>query len=105
MVYVGTSNGQLQYTDDLANWQLRTTGLPGGFITDIAVDRTDANTAYVTFSGFGIAHVLRTTNAGTSWTNVGGGLPDIPVNAVALDPVSRMPAFKVCAGRIEKPDA
>jgi photosystem II stability/assembly factor-like uncharacterized protein len=89
VVYVGTSGGQLQVTSGGETWTLRTTGLPSRFITDIAVDRADANTAYVTVSGFGTGHVFRTVNRGVTWTNASGNLPDMPVNAVSLDPVSR----------------
>jgi photosystem II stability/assembly factor-like uncharacterized protein len=94
MVYVGNNAAQVQVTTNLSTWTLSTSGLPLRVVTDIAVDRTDANTAYVTFSGFNAStavqgHVFRTVNGGATWTNVSGNLPDIPANAVAVDPVSR----------------
>ena len=62
-------------------------------ISDIALDRNDATgrTAYVTIMGFGAAHLLKTTDAGSTWAKLdgdpqNGGLPDAPANAVALDP-------------------
>jgi photosystem II stability/assembly factor-like uncharacterized protein len=89
-IYVGAWNGQVYVTPDGgANWNLRTTGLPTRYVEDFAVDRADWQTAYVTLSGFGSGHVFRTTNAGQTWTNVSNNLPDIPVNAVIVDPASR----------------
>ncbi len=89
-VYVGTNNGLLQLTTDGgASWAPRTSGLPNRFVQDIAVDRADWQTAYVAVSGFGTGHVFRTVNGGQTWNDVSGALPDVPVNAVILDPASR----------------
>ena len=63
-------------------------------------DPTDNKIAYVTFSGFSnwpagctgpTGHVFKTVNAtlgaATLWTDIdGSGLPDIPVNAIVIDP-------------------
>jgi hypothetical protein len=68
-------------------------------ISSVAIDTSDptGNTAYVTVMGFtgGPGHVWQTSNAGTSWTDwtgFGGAapLPDSPVNAVVVDPVSQI---------------
>ncbi len=62
---------------------------PGGFdISSIAVDPNDSTgrTVYVTVMGFGIPHLYRSTNAGTTWTNISANLPDAPANSVAVDP-------------------
>ncbi len=88
IVYVGTSAAQLHVGIN-GTFTQRTSNLPTRFVTDIAVDRSDSLTVYVTFSGFGTGHVYRTTNGGQNWTNVSNNLPDMPVNAVVLDPVSR----------------
>jgi len=42
---------------------------------------------YVTFGGFGTAHVIKSTNAGESWINITNNLPDVPTHSVAVDPV------------------
>jgi len=56
-------------------------------ISSVATDSSDAsgNTAY-TVMGFtgGIGHVWKTTNAGGTWTDFTGNLPDSPVNAVVV---------------------
>ena len=51
-------------------------------------------TAYLGFNGFsrrwiegpgaGIGHLYKTTNGGTTWTDVSGNLPDVPVNDVLI---------------------
>ena len=59
-------------------------------ISGVATDSADAtgNTAYVTVMGFtgGPGHVWKTTNAGVTWTDFTGTLPDSPVNAVVVYP-------------------
>jgi len=59
-------------------------------ISGVAIDPTDTTgkTAYVTIMGFtgGVGHVWKTTNAGSSWTDFTGNLPDSPVNAVVVSP-------------------
>jgi len=57
-------------------------------VSGVATDSSDASgkTAYVTVMGFtgGTGHVWKTTNAGSSWTDFTGNLPDSPVNAVIV---------------------
>ncbi|MCC6651797.1 MAG: T9SS type A sorting domain-containing protein, partial [Candidatus Eisenbacteria bacterium] len=69
-------------------------GMPTNkYIGRIAIDPVNANIAYVCFGGFNIAagaHVWKTTNllSGTpTWAAAGLGLPDVPVNAFAIDPM------------------
>src|SRR5947209_7710971 len=56
-------------------------------ISSIAVDGSDpsGNTAVTTVMGFGVGHVWRTTNAGQSWSNISGNLPDAPADSVLVD--------------------
>jgi uncharacterized repeat protein (TIGR01451 family) len=66
--------------------------LPRRPVGSIAVDRSNYRIAYVAYNGFNAAtphrpgHVFKTTDAGQSWTDVSGNLPDSPVNSVVLDP-------------------
>lgn len=84
-VYIGTSDGNVQVSrDGGATFTLSTTGLPNRTITRIVVDRTNPLRALLTVSGSGAAHVFLTTNAGQSWTNISGALPDMPVNSAAI---------------------
>jgi hypothetical protein len=56
-------------------------------VSGIALDPSDATgqTAYVTIMGFHVSHVFKTTNAGQSWTDFTGNLPDAPADAVIVD--------------------
>jgi hypothetical protein len=58
-------------------------------ISSVAMDASDARgaTAYVTVMGFtgGPGHVWKTTNAGATWSDFTGNLPDSPTNAVVVD--------------------
>jgi hypothetical protein len=62
---------------------------PQGFpISSIALDSSDplGKTAFVTIMGFHVAHVWKTTNAGVSWSDFSGNLPDAPANSIVVDP-------------------
>jgi hypothetical protein len=74
-------------TNNGTQWTLRTNGLPTLYCTRIAVHPTDPASAYAAFSGYSSgAKVYKTTNYGSSWTNVSSNLPNIPVNCVIVDP-------------------
>ena len=60
--------------------------LPNRSVTRIAAHPSDPQTAYLSYSGFGTEHVFKTTDGGATWTSANSGLPDIPVNAVLVDP-------------------
>lgn len=66
--------------------------LPTRFVTDIALDASNAQRAVVTFSGFTSVtpttpgHVFLTNNQGQSWTDISGNLPDVPVTSAAINP-------------------
>lgn len=102
IVYAGTSSGKVWKSTDggatLANWSDVTSApLPNRYLKDIAVDPTDPDIIYVTFSGFSSStpttpgHVFRSADGGATWTDISGtppsiaALPDIPVNAIEID--------------------
>jgi hypothetical protein len=74
-------------------WTNVTATLPVRWVTRVAVDPTHHMTAYATFSGRRwdeqIGHVYRTADAGETWDDITGNLPDAPVNAIAIDPELR----------------
>lgn len=98
IVWVGASDGNVQFTTTAGNLQTATftnvtkAPLPNRYVTDIAVDTNNPNRALITYSGFNTntsatpGHVFLTTNQGASWIDISGNLPDIPVNSIALDP-------------------
>ena len=62
-------------------------------IGDIAIDRADSSGQSVYlgilgFSGGTGGHVFHTTNAGSSWTDISGNLPDAPVSSIVVDPIA-----------------
>ncbi|HXI03840.1 MAG TPA: hypothetical protein VNI57_11755, partial [Candidatus Saccharimonadales bacterium] len=95
VIYVGSSNAQIQMTSDLGvGWTpVAAPPLPDRFVSTIAVHPADANTAWVGYSGFddpntGSGHVFETTDRGATWIDVSANLPDIPVNDLVIDPAS-----------------
>ena len=52
-------------------------------ITDIAVDPSDSNIVYVTCSRYDKGQkVYKSTNGGKNWSNISGGIPNIPVYSI-----------------------
>ena len=80
-------------TKGASNWFDRTGKTnPERFpISAVAMDSSDTTgkTAYMAIMGFHVSHVWKTTNAGVSWTDFTGTLPDAPVNAVLVDAASK----------------
>lgn len=106
VIYVGSDTGDVEVTSNGGTaWaSIATPTLPVRSITQIAVDPSSptGDIAYVAFSGFGTCatfcsgptgHVFKTVNgtagAATTWVDISGTttkLPDIPVNAMVVDP-------------------
>lgn len=92
VIYVGSDDSHVWVsTDDGTNWNEISDGLPIRWVTRVAVDPTDENIVYATFNGLKWRdpqpHVFRSTNKGTTWSDISSNLPDAPVNAFAVDPV------------------
>lgn len=85
-IYVGTNDGKLHASSNGGGSFTLGSGYPNRTVTDIAAHPTDANIAYATFSGFNAPHVYKTTNRGLTWTSVSGNLPDVPANAIVIQP-------------------
>jgi len=76
--------------------EVDTLAMPSAYVARAVIDPTNANTAYVTFDGYGLAagqHVWKTTDlnlATPTWTAAGGTgvnvIPDVPTNAFVIDP-------------------
>jgi len=87
VLYVGTDDGRVWTSRDLgATWTLVLSGQP--WVTRVAPDALDANTVYVTLSGYRAGsyqpHVLVSHDGGLSWTDLSGNLPQAPVNDVIV---------------------
>jgi hypothetical protein len=96
-IYIGSSRGKLVRLDNAATVttataSANTTDLTGaGFpVANLSCINTGSseNTLVAVFSNYGVGHVYVSTNAGASWTNVDGNLPDMPVRWAVYNPQS-----------------
>ena len=71
-------------------------GLPNRYVTGIKIDTTDPTHVYLSLSGYsrhwivgpndpGVGHVFESTDGGSSWSDISGNLPDLPMNDIALE--------------------
>ena len=88
--------------NDPAGWHIaKAAGLPSRYITSVRMDPTDPRTVYVTLAGYGrrwafpgavgedtskvgVGHVLKSTDAGETFTDVSGDLVDAPADWVEV---------------------
>ncbi len=86
LMLAGTVSGDLRYSlDDGQTWQ-RSTGTPNRFVTSIVCDPVNGDRVYATFSGFGAGRVYRSDDKGATFVNISSNLPNVPANAIAVDP-------------------
>ena len=97
-VYTGAEDGRVFFspnakTSDSPSWSRLDLGdLPERPVTQIAVDRSNYRTAYISYGGFNRStpqrpgHLFATIDGGKKFLNISGNLPDLPVNSVILDP-------------------
>lgn len=84
VVYSGSDNGRVFRSDNGGtDFTDITSGLPSRSINDIAADPTNPDRAFVVVGGFNASHLWEWNN-GTGWTERGGGLPNVPTNAVLM---------------------
>lgn len=63
--------------------------LPYGQITYLCVDPLNEQRVWATMSGYNAGNkVFYSNNAGASWTNISGNLPNLPVNCITYGPGS-----------------
>ncbi|MCW2898693.1 MAG: hypothetical protein JWO67_958 [Streptosporangiaceae bacterium] len=91
-VFVGTTDGRLYVTRwSGSSWgaltQL-TTPRANAWISDVHVDPGALTRIWVTHTAMNGGRVWRSTDGGTSWTDRSAGLPQLPLNAVEVDPVN-----------------
>ncbi|HTC21750.1 MAG TPA: hypothetical protein VK859_12925, partial [bacterium] len=93
VIYAVTADPQVDVTTNGGGTWTNVTGslLPKLFyiVNCITVDPTNPAQAYIAFqqiTGSSAGHIYVTSNTGTTWTDIGGNLPDAPVNWVLVDP-------------------
>ncbi len=89
-LYAGTEDGHLHRSDNagsaLPSFADITGNYPGGYVSDVEADPLAPYRVYATRGVFGGAKLYRSETSGGNWSAVGAGLPDLPTNAVAVDP-------------------
>lgn len=95
VVYAGLSGGRAKVTRNAlagtaATWTDISAGLPLRWINGIAVDSNSSSIAYAVVAGFtgpadNLGHIFHTTDGGTTWVDISGNLPNIPVKEIVPD--------------------
>jgi len=73
--------------DSGLSWNHLTGRLPDRYIVDIVASPHSDDVVYIALSGFGTSHLFRSMNGGLTWEDIGRALPDVPTNAIAVDPM------------------
>lgn len=95
-LYVRTNDGRVQVSENGGvSWSLRLTGARSWVRTTrpFAVEASDPKAVWLALGSFGSRRLLRSKDAGRTWQQREGGLPDIPVHCVALDPTRGSPSI------------
>lgn len=90
-IYVGTDNGLVwNTTDGGASWQQVSATLPNRWVTRVTACPANRHTAYASLSGYRfdeyLPHAFKTVDGGQSWIDISGGLPEVPVNDIIVNP-------------------
>ena len=89
-LYVGLQNGKLLKVSNANTNAPSWSNIMGarfiGSISDIEFGQTEDD-LFVTMFNYGVASVWFSGDAGTSWTNIEGDLPDMPVRCILQNPL------------------
>ena len=86
-IYVTTLTGLLmKSTNGGSAWTQIWNAPNGNMISQVTVDPANPTTVYTAVTSFAPGkHVWKSTNEGSTWTNITGDLPDLPVDAIRPD--------------------
>lgn len=90
ILWAGTDDGNVWVSADAGtSWARVNPPGPAHWVTDIACDPFDARTAWLAVTGYRsgdrVPYVRVTTDLGSTWLDLGGTLPQVPINSVAAD--------------------
>ncbi len=95
IIYTGSSSGRVYRTTNATSgtptWTQVDVAGPTRYVSDVVIDPTNSNVVYHSRAGFAGAagqNVRKSVDGGATWNPAGAGIPDIPVNALAIDPVT-----------------
>ena len=93
LVFVGTNNGRIfRIRWNGSSWGSATeltSPRSNAYISDLFADSGNTNRMWATYTTINGGRVFSTTNGGSSWTDRSAGLPNLPINAVAVDSRNR----------------
>jgi photosystem II stability/assembly factor-like uncharacterized protein len=95
--FAGTTGGKVFICSSLTGTNDTWTGITppgnnGAWVRRIVVDLNNKQHIYVCYAGYnddGITptkHIFYSSNQGSSWSDVSGNLPDVPVHSLVIDP-------------------
>ncbi|MGB1037270.1 MAG: T9SS type A sorting domain-containing protein, partial [Bacteroidia bacterium] len=89
-VYLGTDAGQIWRINNASSspspTQITGVGM-SGYVSSIDVEDGDATHILVTYSNYGVSSVWESTDGGSTWTDIDGDLPDMPVRWGMFNPM------------------
>ena len=99
--FAGTTDGKvfkctsLNPASGIDTWtDVTPSGNNGGFVRRVVVDLNNKNKIYATYGGYNTSgtltsrHVWYSTDQGSTWNDISGNLPNVPVHSLAIDPIS-----------------
>lgn len=84
ILYYGTLNGTLFRVNNASDPTSEPVnlsagkGLPGGYVTSLAIDPLDANKVLVAYSNYSVVSMVYTSDGGETWARVAGNLEENP---------------------------
>ena len=90
-LYAGTSDGLLWHSQDFGlSWQRINQGLPARYVTAVVASPDDAETVFVSFSGYrdndNTPYIYISDDRGQHWQSMQGDLPSIAINSLLILP-------------------
>jgi len=99
--FAGTTDGKifkcasLDPASGVDTWtDVTPSGNNGGYVRRVVVDLNNKSKIYATYGGYNTSgtltsrHVWFSTDQGSTWTDISGNLPNVPVHSLAIDPIS-----------------
>lgn len=91
IIWVGHNDGSVYATTNgtsaTPTWVQKDLGspnLPNRYCNRLAIDPTNPNIVYAAFGGFSADNLYRTSDGGTTWTNLAGSLPAAPIYSIVI---------------------
>jgi hypothetical protein len=94
----GFKAGLVMLSNSGGSWHdtAQASGLPNRYISGVRIDTADPSHAYLTLSGYsrkwmigpddpGVGHVFESADGGSTWADVSGDLPDVPMNDLVFE--------------------